>query len=96
MTSGVGARGDTPGVLNAMEETLLEFEDRHPGHGIRKSEEIRREFSVPAARYYQLLLELVRRPEVIASHARVAGRVRRLEDARVERRVARARIRQGA
>lgn len=80
-------------VLTAQQESILEFEDAYPRHHLRKTEDIRTEFGITAARYYQMLGELVRRPDVVARFPLVAGRVRRLDDERQGRRVARARIR---
>jgi hypothetical protein len=79
------------GPLSEREKAILAFERqwwRYPG---AKEQAIREVFSISATRYYQLLNELIDRPEALASDPILVKRLRRQ---RTERRRLRSARRQ--
>jgi hypothetical protein len=79
------------GPLSEREKAILTFERqwwRYPG---AKEQAIREAFSISATRYYQLLNELIDRPEALASDPILVKRLRRQ---RTERRRLRSARRQ--
>ncbi|MEV7007396.1 DUF3263 domain-containing protein [Streptosporangium sp. NPDC051022] len=78
-----------PRPLTDRERELLAFERqwwRYPG---AKEQAIRETFDISATRYYQLLAELVDRPEALAHDPMLVKRLRRLREARRRDRAAR-------
>lgn len=83
------APAGTPGELTDRERELLGFERqwwRHPG---AKEQAIRERFDISATRYYQLLGQLITRPEAMAFDPMTVKRLQRLRDARRRERAAR-------
>lgn len=74
------------GALTELEAEILAFEARHPRHSPFKEERIRRRFDRSAAQYYQILGTLVDAPAALAYDPVLIARLRRLRDARADRR----------
>lgn len=88
-TGPAAQRTTGPGRLGERDRALLDFERRWfrlPG---AKEQAIRDEFGISATRYYQLLAELIDRPEAMAYAPAVVGRLQRLRAARRRERAAR-------
>lgn len=62
--------------LTVTDRELLRFEQRWPKHSVAKEAAIRAEFALSTPRYYQQLLRLVRRPDVVAQDPLLAAGVR--------------------
>lgn len=75
--------------LDEIETRMLEFERSWASRVGAKDAAIRAEFSVPAARYYQMLYALIDSPEALRSDPLLVRRLQRLRDARVRARAAR-------
>ena len=77
-------------------DAVLAFERDWPRHTSAKEEAIRVRFGVSSARYYQLVDEVIHRPDALRADPLLVGRLLRLRDARVERRAARSALRRAA
>ena len=76
--------------LPERERRILEFERQWWRHAGAKEEAIRSQFSLPAARYYQLLNALIDTPEAVRHDPMLVRRLQRARDARTSARAARA------
>lgn len=76
-------------ALTAREMEVLEFERAHFIHQGNKDDAIRRRWNLPPSRYYQMLNEIITKPEAEMYDPPQVRRLRRLRDARQERRGAR-------
>lgn len=75
------------------ERTILDYAETHPRYSDANHEELRRTVGLTEARYYQMLHELVHRPDVVAEYPQTCGRVQRVEHAAAEKRVRRSMLR---
>lgn len=82
--------------LSARDQAILAFERVWLRHVAGKEEAIRLDFGVSSARYYQLVDELIRRPEALRADPLLVGRLLRLRESRVARRAARSDMRRSA
>ena len=76
--------------LSARDARILDFEREWWRHAGAKEEAIRSEFSLSAARYYQLLNAVIDSPDAVRYDPMLVGRLQRARDARTSARVARA------
>lgn len=76
--------------LSARERDILDFERQWWRHAGAKEEAIRSQFSLPAARYYQLLNAVIDRPEALRHDPMLVRRLLRARDARTSVRAARS------
>ncbi|MFD8528275.1 DUF3263 domain-containing protein [Streptosporangium canum] len=89
-TPGDGAaREPAPRALTDRERGLLVFERQWWRHAGAKEQAIREAFDISATRYYQLLGELIDRPEALAHDPMLVKRLRRLREKRRRDRAAR-------
>jgi len=79
--------------LSERDMAILAFERTWWRHAGAKEEAIREEFSISAARYYQLLGALIDQPAALIHDPMLVKRLLRLRDARIARRAARMDIR---
>ncbi|WP_405142287.1 DUF3263 domain-containing protein [Sphaerisporangium sp. NBC_01403] len=79
----------TPGELTERERELLAFERQWWRHAGAKEQAIRETFGISSTRYYQLLGQLVDRPEAMAHDPMTVKRLRRLRASRQRERAAR-------
>lgn len=77
------------GQLDELSERLLAFERVWASRVGAKDAAIRAEFSIPAARYYQMLYALIDSPVALRSDPVLVRRLQRLRDARSRARAAR-------
>ncbi|MDF5757835.1 DUF3263 domain-containing protein [Spongiactinospora sp. TRM90649] len=77
------------GGLSERDLGILAFERQWWRYAGAKEQAIREEFGFSATRYYQLLAELVDRPEALAHDPMLIKRLRRLRAARQRERAAR-------
>jgi hypothetical protein len=89
-TSGEPAADRTPGVLSDRERAILDFERQWWKHAGAKEDAIRSEFSLSAARYYQVLGALIDRREALVYDPMLVKRLQRMRDARSAARAARS------
>ena len=75
--------------LPERERRILDFERQWWRHAGAKEEAIRSQFSLPAARYYQLLNALIDMPEAVRHDPMLVRRLQRARDARTSARAAR-------
>ena len=75
--------------LDDLSLRLLEFEREWSDRVGAKDAAIRAEFSIPAARYYQMLYALIDSPVALRSDPLLVRRLQRLRDARARARAAR-------
>ncbi|CAN5338414.1 DUF3263 domain-containing protein [soil metagenome] len=75
--------------LPERDRLILEFEREWWRHAGAKEEAIRSQFSLPAARYYQLLNALIDTPEAVRHDPMLVRRLQRARDARTSARAAR-------
>jgi hypothetical protein len=75
--------------LGELELRLLDFERVWASRAGAKDAAIRAEFSIPAARYYQMLYALIDSPVALRSDPLLVRRLQRLRDARSRARAAR-------
>jgi hypothetical protein len=68
---------------------MLEFERSAWQLPVPKERAIRERFGISAARYHQLLNQLIDRPEALAEEPMLVRRLRRLRDARRRKRIVR-------
>ncbi|WP_326826174.1 DUF3263 domain-containing protein [Streptosporangium sp. NBC_01756] len=76
-------------ALTDGERELLAFERRWWRHAGAKEQAVRETFDISATRYYQLLSELIDRPEALAHDPMLVKRLRRLRETRRRARAAR-------
>lgn len=81
-------RGARP--LDERERAILDFERQWWKHAGAKEDAIRSEFSLSAARYYQVLGALIDRREALVYDPMLVKRLQRLRDARSAARAARS------
>jgi hypothetical protein len=79
----------TSDQLDEMGLRVLEFERAWASRIGPKDAAIRSEFSIPAARYYQMLYALIDSPAALRSDPLLVRRLQRLRDARSRARAAR-------
>jgi hypothetical protein len=89
-----GARADgapfsNDGELDELSLRMLDFERAWASRVGAKDAAIRAEFSIPAARYYQMLYALLDSPVALRSDPVLIRRLQRLRDARARARAAR-------
>jgi hypothetical protein len=77
------------GELDALGIRMLDFERAWATRVGAKEAAIRAEFSIPAARYYQMLYALIDSPVALRSDPMLVRRLQRLRDARSRARAAR-------
>ena len=75
--------------LPERDRRILDFERQWWRHAGAKEEAIRSQFSLPAARYYQLLNALIDTPEAVRHDPMLVRRLQRARDARTSARAAR-------
>ncbi|GAA3157561.1 hypothetical protein GCM10010466_55450 [Planomonospora alba] len=83
------ARKPVARALTDREKELLAFERQWWRYAGAKEQAIRETFDLSATRYYQLLSELIERPEALAHDPMLVKRLRRLRDGRRRDRAAR-------
>lgn len=83
------AHRPAPRPLTDRERELLAFERRRWRYTGAKEQAIREIFDISATRYYQLLAELIDRPEALAHDPMLVKRLRRLRETRRDDRAAR-------
>lgn len=86
------ARQEAEGELDQLDELslrMLDFEREWASRVGAKDAAIRAEFSIPAARYYQMLFALLDSPVALRSDPLLIRRLQRLRDARLRARTAR-------
>ncbi|GIH97524.1 DUF3263 domain-containing protein [Planobispora siamensis] len=76
-------------ALTEREKELLAFERQWWRYAGAKEQAIREVFDISATRYYQLLSELIDRPEALAQDPMLVKRLRRLRESRRRDRAAR-------
>jgi hypothetical protein len=76
--------------LSERDERILEFERQWWRHAGAKEEAIRAEFSLSAARYYQLLNAVIDLPGAVRADPMLIKRLQRARDERSQMRAARA------
>jgi hypothetical protein len=76
-------------ALTERERELLAFERQWWRYAGAKEQAIREAFDLSATRYYQLLSELIDRPEALAHDPMLVKRLRRLRESRRRDRAAR-------
>ena len=75
--------------LPERDRRILEFERQWWRHAGAKEEAIRSQFSLPAARYYQLLNAVIDTPDAVRHDPMLVRRLQRARDARTTARAAR-------
>jgi hypothetical protein len=81
--------GEQSDQLDEFSLRMLEFERMWATQVGAKDAAIRSEFSIPAARYYQMLYALIDSPVALRSEPLLVRRLQRLRDARSRARAAR-------
>ena len=76
--------------LPERDRRILDFERQWWRHAGAKEEAIRSQFSLPAARYYQLLNAVIDTPEAVRHDPMLVRRLQRARDARTSARAARS------
>lgn len=84
------AEGQPDSGLSVRDARILDFERQWWRHAGAKEEAIRAEFSLSAARYYQLLNAVIDSPDAVRYDPMLVGRLQRARDARTSARAARA------
>jgi hypothetical protein len=74
--------------MNDTERAVLRFEESHP-HPAGKQLAVRKELDLSWPRYWQMLGELIRRPDVVAEFPQLAKRVQRTTEAQQAKRASR-------
>lgn len=77
-------------ALPERDRRILDFERQWWRHAGAKEEAIRSQFSLPAARYYQLLNAVIDTPEAVRHDPMLVRRLQRARDARTSARAARS------
>lgn len=86
-------RAERGSSLTERDIEILAFEHTWWRHAGAKEEAIREKFGMPAARYYQLLGELIDSPAALVHDPMLIKRLQRVRDARIARRAARTELR---
>ena len=81
--------GEATDELDELALRVLDFERAWASRVGAKDAAIRSEFSIPAARYYQMLYALIDSPAALRSDPLLVRRLQRLRDARFRARAAR-------
>lgn len=81
---------DADSGLPERDRMILAFERQWWRHAGAKEEAIRSQFSLPTARYYQLLNAVIDRPEALRHDPMLVRRLQRARDARTSARAARS------
>jgi hypothetical protein len=76
--------------LSELDKRVLAFEHDRARHDRTKEAEIRVEFDMSPARYYQVLNRVIDLPAALALDPQLVGRLQRLRHARTRARAARA------
>jgi hypothetical protein len=76
-------------MLSDRDRAILTFEEQHWVHTGRKQNDIREQFGISAARYYQLLHEIAATPDAVAAFPQLTKRM--LERRRAHERAAQRR-----
>lgn len=76
-------------VLTDRDLAMLEFERQWWKFAGSKEEAIRQQFSMSGTRYYQILNDLIDRPEAVAADPLLVKRLRRMRTSRQKARAAR-------
>ncbi|WP_439692801.1 DUF3263 domain-containing protein [Curtobacterium sp. SP.BCo] len=84
------------GELGALALRVLAFEHERPRHDRTKEAEIRVEFEMSPARYYQVLNRVIDSPAALAYDPQLVTRLQRLRTARTSARAARSFVAPGA
>lgn len=82
-------RSDTPSALDERDQRILAFERQWWKLEGTKEQAIRDEFGFSPTRYYQLLNQIIDRPEALAFDPMTVKRLRRRRSERQRQRVAR-------
>ncbi len=82
-------RGGGDGRLDDRDRDILDFERQWWQHAGAKEQAIRERFGMSSSRYYQLLNQLIDRPEALQHDPMLVKRLRRQRAARQRRRAAR-------
>ncbi len=88
-TSASDTPDGTPAGLSSRDVRILDFERHWWRHAGSKEQAIRDRFALSPTRYYQLLNELLERPEALAHDPILVKRLKRLRTYRQRQRVAR-------
>jgi Protein of unknown function (DUF3263) len=80
---------EPPAELSDRDREILAFERQWWKHAGAKEQAVRAKFAVSATRYYQLLNQLIDRPEALAHDPMTVKRLRRLRSRRQRQRAAR-------
>ena len=75
--------------LSDVQRAILDFERQWWRHAGAKEEAIRSQFSLPAARYYQLLNTVIDSPDAVRHDPMLVRRLQRARDARTAARASR-------
>ena len=81
--------GNSPAGLSELETRILEFEGTWWKFAGAKESAIKELFDLSAARYYQLLNDLIDREDALIAAPMLVKRLRRLREARMSARTAR-------
>lgn len=84
-----GQQGASSGELSERDRRVLDFERQWWKYAGSKEQAIRELFDVSATRYYQLLNDLIDRPEALAYDPMLVKRLRRMRSQRQRARSAR-------
>lgn len=82
--------GEPDSGLPERERRILDFERQWWRHAGAKEEAIRSQFSLSAARYYQLLNAVIDTPDAVRYDPMLVKRLQRARDARTQARAARS------
>lgn len=78
-----------PGGLSERDRAILAFERQWWKYAGSKEEAIRQQFDVSGTRYFQILNDLIDRPEALAADPLLVKRLRRMRSSRQKARAAR-------
>jgi Protein of unknown function (DUF3263) len=95
MSAQPGRKESVDSPLGERDRDILEFERRWWQHAGAKEAAIRSEFSLTAARYYQVLNALIDLPGALRHDPMLVKRLQRAREARTQARAARAFTRSG-
>ena len=95
MSTQPGRKESVDSPLSERDRDILEFERRWWQHAGAKEAAIRSEFSLTAARYYQVLNALIDLPGALRHDPMLVKRLQRAREARTQARAARAFTRSG-
>lgn len=89
MADGRPSPPDPPAGLSEREVAILEFERQWWRYAGAKEEAIRERFALSSTRYYQLLNQLLEKPEALQADPMLVKRLRKVRSTRQRKRVAR-------